>query len=719
MDNTNTERISARVQRTIFSNQKNGYTVLALLNLGNSHNGNNRFTAVATVPFALADGDEIELQGHWVDTKYGRQFQATHLERPDPTTKEGVKAYLSSGVLIGIGPKIAQRIIDTFGDDALAILDNDPKRLTEVKGIGKKTLDKVIDSWREKRAGAVCMMGLCELGLSIAYATRVFKKYGANSVAIVKEDPYRLTEVKGIGFKKADEIAMTAVGLHREHESRIRAGILYALEEGAVKNGHCYLNIEELQNIANAHLNVHARLILDNLDYLIKNKKILLGKSHLVPKSLPDDRIYLPSFFFAEKFLQAQFERLAERPRKAYQKIVDDLKKNDYLAEEQKRAVVTAITSGLSVITGGPGTGKSTTLKYIIKYLEQNDIAYALCAPTGKAAKRISEITGREAKTIHRLLEYNQSGHFSRNKSERLQVDLVIVDESSMIDLFLMAALVEALPMHGSLVLIGDADQLPPVGPGQVLKDLLASGICPVVRFTEIHRQAEGSAIIKTAHEINKGKRSLTVASQGENDPSDAHFIARDNPEDLLNTIIESVCEKFPSLGVPPDEIQVLSPMRKGPIGTERINAAIQERLHYGKEKLYGRYFLGDKVMHLSNDYNKNVYNGDSGFIVGNDAETNTLMVQYDQGRLIEYESYELDDITLAYAITVHKSQGSEWKYVIMPVHEQHYIMLRRDLIYTGVSRGKELLLLLGTKKGLGMAVGNNKEAKRNTGLWR
>ena len=725
------ETFKVKVLKTIYQDKKTGYTVMVLRNLLPS--GEQKFTGICNIPFIINEQDEMSIEGNWVMSKYGRQLKITHIAIDEPTTSEGILAYLSSGVLYGIGPAIAARIVERFGADTLKILDNNPERLEEVRGIGAKTTAKIKNSWKEKRAGAVVLMALCELGLSIAYATKCFKTFGTEAVIIVKKNPYKLTEVKGIGFIKADEIATNVLKFSKDHKYRVKAGIKYALEDAAKGGGHCFLLPEELERKAVDLLGVEKETVVFFMYGLVREEELIIQ----------DNRYYLPEIYKAERYVESRLGDLSRTAsvfsgevKSAMSRLLGEDDNFAYLTEEQKTAVVKALASRISVITGGPGTGKSTTLRAVVGLLDHFGITYALCAPTGKASKRISEITGKEAKTIHRLLESRSDRGYSRNENNLLSEEYVIVDESSMIDLFLMSSLLRALDISRSkIVFIGDADQISPVGVGNVFKDIIRSGLFPTTRFSVIHRQAADSGIIRTAHEINRGQSLSFMSRDGaavkyssldgtefllkyKMNASDVMFIEEDSPELVLQAIVEMV-KQVMSTGVLIEELQVITPMKKGPIGVDSVNFAIQSLLNseMTAENKIGGFYFGDKVMQLSNDYTKGVFNGDIGRIVDINKEDGSLSVLFDD-RVVEYEGFEIDDLTIAYAITVHKAQGSEWPFVIMPIHTQHYIMLRRDLFYTGVTRSKQKLVLVGQRKAGWMAAKNNKEQKRNTNLF-
>jgi exodeoxyribonuclease V alpha subunit len=690
----------ATVERTIFHNQDNGYTVLAL------SDGTSSFVATCSLPFIPDKGQQLELQGQWFnDPKYGKQLKATFIQVKDPTSAEGIQAYLASGIISGIGPATAQRIVSLFGDETLNILDDNSQRLLEVKGIGKKTLEKIASSWKEKREGAKIVAELCKIGLSVTYAIKVYKQYGQNSVQITKENPYRLAdEIWGIGFRKADEIA-GHLGFAKELPFRIKSGILFALKE-AQGEGHCYLPHAELLAKAQKILEIPPDKISNSLTALKQEKSILETENR---------DIYLPVLYHSEKYIEKKINEISTRPLKGMDFEPDKAIGNSTLSEEQIQAATKATLYPLSVITGQAGSGKTTTLRAIIQCLEKNNRSYSLCSPTGKAAKRITEVTERPAKTIHRLLEYDPSGNFRRNEENPLESQFIIVDESSMIDIFLAVSLLKAIPQNGSLILIGDPNQLPPVGAGNFFRDLIHSGICPIARLSTIMRQKEQSNVIKIAGDINSGIVP-TIPNE-----KDAYFFQMEDAEKIASKIVElatkGVTDKF---NIPFKDIQVITPIKNGIIGTHNLNKLIQEEIQNKEKPSLRGFILDDKVMQIANNYKKGVFNGDIGYITSIDKEEQQLIVSFEgKEEAVQYEVNELDELVLAYATTVHKYQGSETKCVIIPIHTKHFVMLKRNLLYTAVTRTRDLLIILGTKKALAIGTKNINEQKRYTGLFK
>jgi exodeoxyribonuclease V alpha subunit len=690
----------ATVERTIFHNQDNGFTVLSV------SDGKDSFVTTCNLPFVPDKGQKVELEGQWFnDPKYGRQLKATFIRVKDPTTSEGIQAYLASGIISGIGPATAARIVSLFGTETLKVLDSNPHKLLEVKGIGRKTLEKIAASWKEKREGANIVAELCKIGLSVTYAIKVYKFYGEDAVQITKDNPYRLAdEVWGIGFKKADDIA-SELGFVRDNTFRIKSGLLFTLRESQ-NEGHCYLPYDELIAKATEILGISSDTIMIALAEMINEKSLINNSSN-------GNDIYLPQVYHSEKYIERRIRELVKRPLKGIDFEPDKSIASDVLTEEQYQAALNSSVHPLTVITGQAGSGKTTTLKVIIQCLEKNNFSYSLCAPTGKAAKRMTEVTERESKTIHRLLEYDPTGKFKRNEDNPLPSSFIIVDESSMIDIFLAVSLLKAIPQKGSLILIGDPNQLPPVGAGNFFRDLIDSGICPVARLSTIMRQKDQSNIIKIANDINSG----TVPKIS--NEKDAFMFHMEDSGKIASKIVhlatKGITEKF---GIPFGDIQVISPMKNGDIGTLNLNKLIQETLHDKAKPSLKAFYMDDKVMQITNNYKKGVFNGDIGYVTRIDGEEQKLTVSFESGAdNVEYELNELDELTLAYAATVHKFQGSESKCIIVPIHTKHFIMLKRNVLYTAVTRAQDTLIILGTMKAIAIGTKNANEQKRYTGL--
>ena len=694
-------QISAEIERIVFHNPDNGYTVLSVKTAEEPG-----LKVTCTVPFTLTEGQKIEIEGE-VDThsKYGKQFKASSVYIVEPSTAAAVKAYLASGIIKSIGPATAERIVAMFGDKSLEVIDLKPEMLLQVSGIGKKTLEKIAASWIEKREGAKIVAELCRVGLSFAYATRVYKKYGNNAPQVIQENPYRLAdEVIGIGFKKADEIALK-IGFDRNHMFRVESGVIYALKH-SLGEGHCFLPGADMAKKAQEILDVPA----DRIDNALE---ILLYKEKMVSTGVNGTKaFYLSSAYNAERYIEKKLTYLLGN--KTETKPCKALIQKFSLADEQGAAVETAMSSGVTIITGPAGSGKTTTLQAIIACLKENNLKYFLCAPTGKAAQRITEVTGEEASTIHRLIGYCPEVGFRRDEANPLECNYLICDEASMIDIFLFADLLRAVPDKGQLILIGDSFQLPPVGAGLAFRDIIKSGICPVAELKTIHRQKGGSSIVDVANDIKNGKfPHITNDKKGE-----TFFFTLKEQGDIALKIVELATKKIPeTFGIPFEEIQIIAPMKKGEIGTVILNQLIQKAVQQEDAPSLKGFIKGDKVMQTVNNYEKNVFNGETGRVESIDMEEQIITVNYDIG-LIPYEFTELDEIMLAYAVTCHKYQGSQSRAVLLPLHNSQYIMLRKDLLYTAVTRGEELVVIVGSKQALAIAVKNNKEQKRNTSLF-
>jgi len=722
-----TTQIQGILDRITFQNEDNGYTVARLL----SQSKKKELITVVGVLASVPVGSTLSLTGTWTrDSRYGKQFKLQSYEIVKPNTINGIERYLGSGLIKGIGPAYAARIVSRFGLETLDILDNDPDRLSEVAGLGRTRVERVKEAWKEQREVHRIMVFLQAHGISATYAVKIFKTYGRKSMGVVKNNPYQLTEdIWGVGFRIADSIALS-LGVPVSDPRRARAGLLFALDESAGK-GHCFMPKEKLVKEATYLLKLsgkseqlpeHENLYSD-FDLIEEQIKSLDADDKI---TVEGENIALPPIFFAEKGAAAKLLELSSG--KPFHDIRNVDQAVDWassklqldLAPEQADAIKMGLRRKVSIITGGPGTGKSTILKALLLILGQNGVVAKLAAPTGRAAKRLSEASGREAKTIHRLLEYDGTiRNFKRNSDNPLKADMVIIDESSMMDISLANSLLKALATNCSLVLVGDIDQLPSVGPGNVLKDIIASGRISVTRLQTIFRQEQGSLISLNASRINKGEfLELLPDYEGE---KDFYCIFRDQVEDIENEIISLCSSRLKKrYGFDPiKDIQVLTPMRKGIIGTENLNSRLQETLNpkeiLGDSRKH-RLEIGDKVMQIRNNYDKEVFNGDLGIVSSRDSEEESLEVNF-EGRRVLYETSDLVEIVLAYAITVHKSQGSEFPCVIIPLHTTHYPLLQRNLIYTAVTRGKNLVVLVGSKKAINIAIQNVREVQRNTML--
>ena len=704
---SSTEVFAGLVERVTFHNDDNGFCVLRV-----KARGKRDLITVVGHAATISAGEFIQASGEWSnDRTHGVQFRARFLKAMPPTTVEGIEKYLGSGMIRGIGPVYAKKLVGAFREQVFEVIEAAPLRLQEVTGIGQKRADAIAAGWAEQRAIREIMIFLHSNGVGTSRAVRIFKTYGADAVQFISEDPYRLTrDIRGIGFRTADAIAMK-LGIEKTAMIRARAGISFTLTE-ALNDGHCGLPRDELLPAAIKLLEIPGPIIEGAL-------VLELGQGDVVADQVEGrDCIFLAGLHRAEHSIAARLKTIARSPLpwpaidadKAIPWVED--KTGLTLADSQKAAVRTALASKIMVITGGPGVGKTTLVNAILRILGAKKVELLLCAPTGRAAKRMTETTGHEAKTIHRLLETNPKiGGFRRNEDNPLSCDLLIVDETSMVDIVLMNALMKAVDNRTAVLFVGDVDQLPPVGPGQALADIIASGAVPVVRLTEVFRQAAKSQIVQNAHRINAGQAPELAKPSAETE-TDFYFVPADDPEIAVSRLIEIVKDRIPSrFGVDPiRDIQVLCPMNRGGLGARSLNIELQKALNPRTEpqvlKFGTTFLVGDKVMQTENDYDKDVYNGDLGLITAIDPEVGEITVRFD-GRDVTYLLGELDQVVLAYATTIHKSQGSEYPVVIIPVTTQHYPMLQRNLLYTGVTRGKRLVILLGQKKAIMIAVRN------------
>lgn len=711
------DQVQGYIEKITFQSDENGFTIAQLKRPGTSQT----ICLVGSMP-SLRPGETVRCWGRWTKhLVYGQQFSVERYSVEAPADVVGIRKYLGSGLIKGIGPIYAKRIVDQFGIETLTIIDASPERLSEIPGIGRKRIDLIKDCWEEQKVVRDVMVFLQSHGVSPAYAQKIYKVYGSQCIAKVRENPYNLArDIFGIGFKSADAIA-SKLGIAKESPERIEAGIEYVLTQLSSEGNVCY-PVEEFVQAAEAILESDPALIKTQIESLVHQGRVEVME--LMSEGARRPFIWSKFLFVAEVGISREIERLkssASRLRsvnvpKALEWVQNQLQIK--LATHQQDAVSLTLSEKVMIITGGPGTGKSTITKAILAISDKLTSSILLAAPTGRAAKRMAEITGKEASTLHSLLEVDfQKGGFKRGRDNPLDCDLLIVDEASMIDTPLLFSLLKALPSHARLLLVGDIDQLPSVGPGNVLKDLIRSQCLPVVQLTEIFRQAAGSRIITNAHMINKGLfPDISVHSD-----SDFFFIEAQEPDEVLKHILVLVTQRLPKkYGFDPiREIQVLAPMRRGVVGTENLNVVLQEALNQRGNPLcrFGRNYLeGDKVMQIRNDYKREVFNGDVGVITSIDHESQELQAQFDE-RDVSYEFSDLDDLVLAYAVSIHKYQGSECPCIVIPVHTTHFKLLTRNLLYTGVTRGKRLVVLVGTKKALSIAVRNDEVQKRHTGL--
>ncbi|MEW6218427.1 MAG: ATP-dependent RecD-like DNA helicase [Thermodesulfobacteriota bacterium] len=703
--------IQGVLERITFQNEDSGFTVARLAEAGKPSRD---LTTVVGTLAGVPVGSTVALSGWWVkDARHGWQFKVNTWQLLTPNTVNGIERYLGSGLIKGVGPRFAARIVKAFGLDTLTILENEPEELLKVPGLGAKRLAGIRAAWQEQKAIHAIMIFLQGHGIPATYAVRIWKTYGQEALVKVTENPYRLAEdIWGIGFVTADRIAQ-ALGIPSQDPRRARAGILHALNEAA-GDGHCFLPADELLASAEQLLAVPRHLVADQIAPLAADGRLVVDQ----------DAVYPAPLYHAERGAARSLGALvsggttfAINPAQAIPWAATRLKLA--FAPEQAQAVEVALSHKAAVLTGGPGTGKTTILTALLLILEAKGATVQLAAPTGRAAKRLAEATGREAKTIHRLLEFDPSVRgFRRQADNPLSVDHLVVDEASMLDIVLANALFRAIPPAASLLLVGDVDQLPSVGPGAVLREIIASGRLPVVRLTRIFRQGEGSLISVNAARINRGE-PLELLPDFKGD-KDFYAIFRDEPEAIEAEILSLCRDRLPRrYGFDPvAEIQILAPMRRGLAGTDHLNSRLQEVLNPRGATLGGRsvFRVGDKVMQIRNNYDKEVFNGDLGLVQAMDREEGTLTVSFD-GRRVTYELSELSELVLAYAITVHKSQGSEFPCIILPIHTSHYPMLQRNLLYTGVTRGRRLVVLVGSAKAVRMAIRSQREDCRHTRL--
>lgn len=710
------ENLCGLIERVAFFNEETGFAVLKVKAKGHRE----WVTVVGSLP-AVNAGEWIEVRGHWLqDREYGLQLKADELRSVAPSTREGIEKYLGSGLVKGIGPVYAKKLVATFGEAIFDIIENYSARLEEVEGIGLGRRRKIKAAWNEQKTIRQIMVFLHSHGVSTSRAVRIFKTYGEEAIVKVRANPYALArDIEGIGFQSADKIARN-LGIRPDSLNRASAGLNHLLHE-ATAEGHCGLPVSILQERAVQLLQVQATVVEQALAQSLRDGELIeetVAGAHLV---------FPPHLKKAEEAIARAVKSLAasaaayppidvEKALAWYQQ-----KTGKELAPSQRVALARALSSRVTIITGGPGVGKTTLIHALLLILRAKKVECLLCAPTGRAAKRLAEAAGLPAKTIHRLLEVQSGGGFARHEGNPLDCDLLVVDECSMVDIPLMGHLLRALPKSASLILVGDADQLPSVGPGLVLRDLIESRQMPVVRLTEVFRQAEHSRIVTTAHRINQG---LMPEPAPKDAASDFYVIHKEEPEQIIKALLEVVTQRIPAkFGLDPRrDVQVLAPMNRGLLGVRELNVRLQAALNParpeepGLERFGSEYRVGDKVIQTTNNYDKGVFNGDIGQIVRLDAEEREVTIRFDQSEVV-YDFGEVDELSLAYAITIHKSQGSEFPAVVIPLAMQHYLLLQRNLIYTGITRGKRLVVIIGQPKALPMAVRNNRTQRRYSGL--
>lgn len=750
------DTLTGSIERITFYNSENGYSVVrlkpepAIRHPGLGQDG--LATVVGNLP-ELSPGEHVRLQGRWAShAKFGLQFQVEICEQTMPATVAGIRRYLGSGLVKGIGPRLADRIVSRFGAQTLEVIENTPERLREVADIGPKRTKLIAKAWDEQRQVKEIMLFLHGHGVSTGLAVKIYKTYGDQALEVVQTDPYRLArDIYGVGFKTADKIAQ-ALGLPSDHPSRIEAGVVYLLNE-MTDDGHVYAPRELLVARAAELLGVEVGLLPAALERLAQDDRVRVemipfggaGLSSeanmpsyphqdppLLPKRVHENAavygqpaVYLTPLYFNETGVAERLRRLAEG-RVSYAPVTDFPQQN--LSAEQSAAIETTLQHPVSILTGGPGTGKTTCLQALIAALEARRISYALASPTGRAAKRLAEATSRSASTIHRLLGPSPAEGFKFNAQNPLPVDFLVLDEASMLDLSLAHHLLKALKPGAHLLLVGDVDQLPSVGAGDVLRDVIASGVAPVTRLNTIFRQAAGSQIITNAHRVNHGEMPIFSPSPSVSPSQSGDFFLfpAETAEEAGEWVTEVVTSRIPQkFGFAAHEIQVLAPMYRGAAGVSALNERLQEKLNpasplKAERRLFGQLFRpGDRVMQTRNNYDKDVFNGDIGQVLAIDPIEQALIVDFD-GRQVSYDFSEGDELTLAYAVSVHKSQGSEFPVVVIPLVTAHYMMLQRNLLYTAITRAKKLCVLVGSRKAIGIAVKNNKVAERFTALdWR
>ncbi len=715
-DTTPQEQITGVVDRILFQNSENGYTVFVL------HHSREPVTVTGYMP-TVHSGEQVSVSGRWnFHTKFGKQFEAVSCSVTLPTSLAGLKKYLGSGLIKGIGKVYAEKMVAHFGEKVLEIIDKHPQRLQEIEGLGAARVEKITSAWVSQKEISSIMVFLQEKGASPAYATKIFKQYGQQSIAVINENPYRLAdEVWGIGFKMADRIAQN-MGFELSSTKRIKAGIIFAIG-ATVNSGSLYAELEELKKKTMELLELdqkeHERPLKIAFHELHDSGKIKLishNDQHFVT---------LAVHYFSEKGVAARLKNLNEHSAKdgfnseqIYQKLRAPVSHELPLNEDQQRGIMTCLQNKITVITGGPGTGKTTLIKKLLEILEEHHARYKLAAPTGRAAKRIIEGTGRHALTLHRLLEFDVSTmSFTQNETNALNIDFLIVDEASMIDIFLAQALLKAIPFNAHLILIGDVDQLPSVGAGNFLNDLIESKQVATVKLTHIFRQAQDSLITVNAHRVNAGEFPITETTGTKRD---FFFIKENDPLKVIDHLKNIYTTTLKNFGIPFDDSIVLVPMHRGVVGTQKINQDLQAFINSKEGPSLTHtgytYKIGDRVMQLKNNYDKAVFNGDIGTIVGLSTEDRNIVVSYDE-RHISYEFDELDEVTLSYAISIHKSQGSEYGATIILLFTQHFTLLQRNLVYTALTRAKKLCIVIGQTKAMAIAIKNTKGLRRKTFL--
>jgi exodeoxyribonuclease V alpha subunit len=717
--------LTGQIEKITFANDETGFTI-ARVKVDGRHEP---VTVVGTL-MAPMPGEILDMRGEWANhPRFGRQFKVREYKTRVPATVYGIRKYLGSGMIKGLGPVMAGRIVDKFGKKTLDIIDSDIQRLAEVAGVGQKRVDMIATAWDAQSEIRDVMLFLQSHGVSSGYAAKIFKQYGTRAITMVKKNPYRLaTDIFGIGFLTADQIA-AKLGFERDSQLRVEAGILYVLHELS-GDGHVCYPYDPLISKCCEILEVEREPVMQALGNLALDQSIVIEDINDSVDEFKENNkaVYLTRLYLAETGIARRLLSLVKAARAV--RDIDSNKAIDWvqrrlsitLAQKQRKAVLRAVEDKVMVITGGPGTGKTTIINAVLKIFAKLKTRIMLAAPTGRAAKRMSEATGFEAKTIHRLLEFSlQKGGFQRNEDKPLGCDVLVIDEASMIDTALMYHLLKAVPPAATLILVGDIHQLPSVGPGNVLNDIIASLAVPVVTLDKIFRQAQTSQIVVNAHKINAGQIPSTRANRAADPQTDFYFIEQEDPEKVLEIILELCKKRIPRhFGFNPvDDIQVLTPMHRGSVGAGNLNQKLQAALNPGEGGVTRgerTYRIHDKVMQIRNNYDKEVFNGDIGRITAIAWDSREISVRIDS-REVVYDFGDLDELVPAYAVSVHKSQGSEYPVVIVPIVTQHYILLQRNLIYTAVTRGKKLVIIVGTRKAMTIGINNNKTRQRYTRL--
>lgn len=715
-----TQELSGTIERFLFQNNENGYAVF-VLNLA----AKQQVIAKGHIPQIHA-GQQVELTGIWVShPKFGKQFEVQQCVAQVPTSLAGLQKYLGSGLIKGIGPIYAKKLVEVFGSNVLEIIDKEPERLARVDGIGPKRLSQIVQGFKEQKEVSHIMVFLQDKGVSPTYAAKIYKTYKHESIALVQENPYRLAQdIWGMGFKTADQIAQQ-LGIAKDSLKRVKAGIIHIIGT-ELSNGHLYSQIPTLKEKVIALLEVENSI---SLEPILKQALHHLYDEDAIKLISYNDEHYitLTQYYLSEKGVATKIKKLIESPstvtvdaNKLYQQLRTPASTNAImLNEEQQKGVLATLLNKITIITGGPGTGKTTLIKTLLGLLDEHQLSYKLAAPTGRAAKRITEGTGRIALTLHRLLEFDMAHHgFSRNEKNALVLDFLIIDEASMIDIFLGHAILKAMPYNAHLVFIGDVDQLPSVGAGNFLNDIIASQIVTTIRLKQIFRQAQDSLIIVNAHRINQGEFPLSTLPDAK---KDFVFMRLDEPTMVHEQLITLFTQKLKRYGISSANTMVLVPMNRGSVGTHQLNHTLQNIINpvsTTNQIMHGMYTykMGDRVMQIRNNYDKAVFNGDMGFICEINTTDRILSINYDD-KIVAYESHELDELVLAYAISIHKSQGSEYDAIIIPLFMQHFMLLQRNLVYTAITRAKKLCIFMGQPRALAMAIKNNKGLERTTFL--